>query len=335
MLRAVVPEDQDFGARLRVEARSRENATLGLERDVRRGLSQARKQLPPKYFYDELGSRLFDAICDTPEYYLTRSEYMLLRQIADRLVTDPVPSDLIELGSGAARKTRLLLDALGRAKAHCRYVPFDVSEEMLRRSARSLLREYPWLRVLGVVGDYERDLDPLPHGERRMVAFLGSTIGNFEHSAAVGFLKRIRRLLRAGESLVLGTDLVKDPRILNAAYNDARGLTRDFNKNVLRVINRELKASFDPDRFRHLAFFDEQASQIEMQLEALVTHTVTIESLELEVHFAAGERILTEISRKFTQESVEQLCREAGLALGAWFVSQDGYFALSRAHPVD
>ena len=335
MQRAVVREKPTSGARLRVETRSRENATLALARDVRRGLSGDTKQLPPKYFYDDVGSRLFDAICDTPEYYLTRSEHMLLQHIADQLVSAPAPSDLIELGSGAARKTRLLLDALGRAKVGCRYVPFDVSEEMLRRSARALLAEYPWLRVLGVVGDYERDLDPLPHGDSRMVAFLGSTIGNFERPAAVRFLRGIAKLLRRGETLVLGTDLVKDPRVLNAAYNDARGLTRDFNKNVLRVINRELGGNFDPDRFRHVAFFDEQASQIEMHLESTVTHTVAIESLELEVRFAAGERILTEISRKFTRDSVEALCAESGLALGGWFVSRDGYFALSRAHPAD
>jgi L-histidine Nalpha-methyltransferase len=333
MMRAVVRDEHGFGARLRIEARSRENATLALARDVRRGLLREPKQLPPKYFYDEVGSRLFDAICDTPEYYLTRSEHTLLKETADRLVLDPAPTDLIELGSGAARKTRLLLDAVGRAKVGCRYVPFDVSEEMLEWSARALLAEYPWLRVLGVVGDYERDLEPLPNGERRVVAFLGSTIGNFERSAAVDFLTRIGRQLRRGESLVLGTDLVKDPRVLNAAYNDARGLTRDFNKNVLRVINRELNADFDADRFRHVAFFDETTSQIEMHLESTSSQTVTIESLELELRFAEGERILTEISRKFTRESVEQLFQDAGLALRGWFVSRDGYFALSKAHP--
>jgi L-histidine Nalpha-methyltransferase len=333
MVRAVVREEQRFDGRLRIQSRSRENATLGLARDVRLGLTGERKRLPPKYFYDEVGSRLFDAICDTPEYYLTRSEHTLLREIADQLVSRPSPSDLIELGSGAARKTRLLLDALGRASARCRYVPFDVSEGMLRRSACALLEEYPWLRVLGVVGDYERDLDPLPRGERRMVAFLGSTIGNFEHAAALSFLARVGRQLRRGESIVLGTDLAKDPRVLNAAYNDARGLTRDFNKNVLRVINRELSANFEPDRFRHVAFFDPETSQIEMHLETNVAHAVRIEQLELEVHFAEGETILTEISRKFTRSSVEQLFAEAGLVLGEWFVSLDGYFALSRAEP--
>jgi L-histidine N-alpha-methyltransferase len=335
MMRAVVREQERFGGRLRIESRSRENATLGLARDVRIGLTEQRKRLPPKYFYDEVGSRLFDAICDTPEYYLTRSEHTLLQTIADQLVMDSAPSDLIELGSGAARKTRLLLDAVGRRKVGSRYVPFDVSEEMLRRSAHALLEEYSWLRVLGVVGDYERDLEPLPPGDRRMVAFLGSTIGNFEHSAAVRFLARVGKNLRRRESIVLGTDLVKDPRVLNAAYNDSRGLTRDFNKNVLRVINRELRADFNPDRFRHVAFFDPETNQIEMHLETTVAHSVKIASLELEVHFSAGERILTEISRKFTRGSVEQLFREAGLVLGGWFVSQDGYFALSRAHPAD
>ncbi len=329
MLRAARAE-QRLSGRLRIETRSTENATLGLARDVRWGMSQSSKRLPPKYFYDELGSRLFDAICDTPEYYLTRSEHTLLQTIADQLVT-PAPSDLIELGSGAARKTRLLLDALGRRRRDCRYVPFDVSEEMLRRTASALLDEYPWLRVLGVVGDYERDLDSLPRGARRTVAFLGSTIGNFEHAAAVSFLARLGRQLESGESIVLGTDLAKDPRILNAAYNDARGLTRDFNKNVLRVINRELSANFDPDRFRHVAFFDEDTSRIEMHLESTVAQRVSIAGLKLEVDFAAGERILTEISRKFTRASVEQLFAEAGLVLDEWFVSGDGYFALSRA----
>jgi L-histidine Nalpha-methyltransferase len=330
MQRAAVHE-QRLSGRLRIETRSVENATPGLARDVCWGMSQSPKRLPPKYFYDERGSRLFDAICDTPEYYLTRSEYALLRAIADQLVT-PAPSDLIELGSGAARKTRLLLDALGRTKKDCRYVPFDVSEEMLRWSAKALLEEYPWLRVLGVVGDYERDLDSLPQGKRRMVAFLGSTIGNFEHAAAVEFLARLGRQLQRGESVLLGTDLAKDPQVLNAAYNDARGLTRDFNKNVLRVINRELGGNFDVDRFRHVAFFDEATSRIEMHLESTVVQRVSIAELELELEFAAGERILTEISRKFTRASVEQLFAEAGLALGEWFVSGDGYFALSRAH---
>jgi L-histidine Nalpha-methyltransferase len=330
MLRAAI-EEQRLSGRLRIETRSRENATLGLARDVRRGLTRTPKQIPPKYFYDELGSQLFDAICDTPEYYPTRSEHALLRSIADRLVA-PAPSDLIELGSGAARKTRLLLDALGRAKKRCRYVPFDVSEEMLRRSARALLDEYPWLSVLGVVGDYERDLDALPQGTRRMVAFLGSTIGNFEHAAAVEFLSRVGRQLQRGESVLLGTDLVKDRRVLDAAYNDARGLTRDFNKNVLRVVNRELGGNFDVARFRHVAFFDEATNQIEMHLESMAAQRVSIGALELEVEFAEGERILTEISRKFTQQSVEALFAEAGLALGEWFVSPDGYFALSRAH---
>ena len=266
--------------RLTISLRHGPAAREQLARDVRRGLKNSRKSLPPKYYYDDLGSRLFDRICDTEEYYLTRSEQALLDEIADRLVL-PRYTDLIELGSGAARKTRTLLDAIGRAPARatapvetvrrresCRYVPFDVSEAMLRSSAQRLLEDYPWLTVHGIVADYERHVDELPAGDRRLVMFLGSTIGNFEPDSAVRFLGRIARQLRSEDRLLLGTDLVKDHARLNAAYNDAQGITIEFNKNVLRVINRELGGHFELEHFEHVAYFVPERSQVEIFLES-------------------------------------------------------------------
>lgn len=302
-----------------------------LARDVRRGLSSFPKTLPPKYFYDDLGSQLFDRICDTPEYYLTRSEHALLRRISDQLVQRPAPDDIVELGSGAARKTRLLLDAVARSGQRCRYVPFDVSESMLEYSATALLEEYPWLIVRGVVGDYERDLDALPAGDRRLLLFLGSTIGNFDALSAIEFLSRIAKQLAPEEKLLLGTDLVKEQRVLDAAYNDAQGITAEFNKNVLRVINRELGGHFVLERFAHIAYFDPDKSQVEMYVESKVAQRVRIDRLDLEVKLDAGERILTEISRKFTRESATEMLGAAGFALESWFVSPDRHFALSLA----
>ncbi|MGH8311183.1 MAG: L-histidine N(alpha)-methyltransferase, partial [Steroidobacteraceae bacterium] len=299
----------------------------------------------PKYYYDDLGSRLFDQICDTEEYYLTRSEQSLLDRIAVRLVL-PRYTDLIELGSGAARKTRALLDAIGGAPGRapgvaeiaprpepCRYVPFDVSEAMLKTSACRLLDDYPWLTVHGIVADYERHVDELPRGARRLVMFLGSTIGNFESDAAVRLLGRIARQLGDGDRLLLGTDLVKDHARLNAAYNDAQGITIEFNKNVLRVINRELGGHFELEHFEHVAYFVPERSQVEIFLESTRDQTVRIDALELDVKFVRGERILTEISRKYTRASVADMLEAAGLLLDEWFVSRDEAFALSVARP--
>ena len=320
--------------RLIIDVCGGESSRGSLAHDVRSGLGRSEKRLPPKYFYDDLGSKLFDRICRTPEYYPTRSEHALLAQIADRLVAPPSgPSDLLELGSGAARKTRILLDAISRCSGRCRYLPFDVSESMLEESALELLDEYPWLMVHGLVGDYEQGLAALPPGERRLVLFLGSTIGNFEPARAVEFLTSIASVLRAGERLLLGTDLVKSRAELDAAYNDAQGLTAAFNKNVLRVINRELGGHFALDRFEHVAFFNEEASQIEMYLESKLAQRVVIERLELEVKLEAGERILTEISRKFTRDSAACMLAEAGLELTSWLVSPDSRFALSVSVP--
>jgi L-histidine N-alpha-methyltransferase len=319
--------------RLTVDVHLQPGSNSTIARDVLEGLGNSPKTLPPKYFYDDTGSRLFDRICDTREYYQTRTEHALLEQVADDLMGGLEPSDLIELGSGAARKTRVLLDAAGRAGVRCRYVPFDVSESMLRDSATKLLSSYPWLGVHGIVGDYDRHLGQLPPGDRRLVVFLGSTIGNFAPDEAVLFLTRVARQLHAGDRLLLGTDLVKDHAVLDAAYNDSEGLTAEFNKNVLRVLNRELGASFDPARFEHVAFFNAEQSRIEMHLEAREAHRVRIAKLDMDVGFERGESIRTEISRKFTRQSVADLLAAAGLELIEWHTPENGYFGLSLARP--
>jgi L-histidine Nalpha-methyltransferase len=305
--------------------------------DVRRGLRARRKRLPPKHFYDEAGSLLFDRICELPEYYLTRSEERLLRSSAREIVALARPSDLVELGSGAARKTTLLLDAAEALDMAPRYHPLDVCEPMLRASAEGLLARYPWLEVHAVVADYERHLDALPDGERRLVAFLGSTVGNFVPKRAVEFLAEVGARLRPGEHFLLGADLVKEVAVLEAAYDDQEGVTAEFNRNVLKVINRELGGDFDPAAFDHVAFFDRRKRQIEMHLRARRPQRVTLASLGMMVPFAAGETVHTEVSRKFRRQDLEALCRRAGFEPRRWFALDEPAFALllcERAHGV-
>lgn len=302
-----------------------------LEADVRRGLLSLPKSLPPKHFYDERGSRLFDRICETDAYYPTRAEEGLLAQIAGDVLLRSRPSTLVELGSGSARKGRCLLRAMDWIGARCLFVPFDVSEEILRRSAQALLAELPWLRVHGVVGDYDLHLDRIPRGGRRLWAFLGGTIGNFTEEEAAAFLRRVAESMGEGDRLLLGTDLVKEKGVLDRAYNDEEGYTAAFNRNVLLVINRELSADFDPSRFEHLAFFREDRSRIEMHLRSTIRQEVRIRALGLRIPFEAGETILTEISRKFTRGSVEAMLRTAGLELDEWYVPADGAFGISMA----
>ncbi len=302
-----------------------------LRADVRRGLSSPQKALPPKYFYDARGARLFDRICDLPEYYLTRTEQGLLEQVAGDIAAITRPSDLVELGSGASRKTRVLLDVLTGRTAALRYTPMDVSETMLRDSALALLRSYPQLRVHAVVADYERDLQQLPRGRRRLVLFLGSTIGNLTPAAMQTFLTRLRHQLVPSEYVLLGLDLLKPVDILEAAYNDAAGVTAAFNRNILRVVNRALDADFVPERFEHVAFFNRQCSQIEMHLRATAAHEVCIRKMEWSVRFAAGETIHTEISRKFSRAEVEAVLAATGFEPVRWYTPPNGYFGLALA----
>lgn len=316
---------------LRIERRlgGRRAAVLG--EDVRRGLTAEPKTLPAKYFYDERGSRLFDAICDLPEYYLTRTEQALLETVAGELIGELEPIQIVELGSGASRKTRLLLDALTRHGRAASYVPIDVSGAMLRRSALALRRAYPSLRVHGIVGDYENDLARLPPAERRLLVFLGSTIGNFTPEEAHSFLRRLGRELSPGDFFLVGLDLVKPVEVLNAAYNDSLGITAAFNRNLLLVLNRELGADFNPGSFEHRAFYNAVEARIEMHLEARRAHDVSIAELGMTVRFAQGESIRTEISRKFTAATAAETLGAAGFRLCRWIVSPDGYFALALA----
>ena len=302
--------------------------------DVRRGLTDRPKWLLPKYFYDDRGSQLFETITGLPEYYQTRTELEILRREAAGIVARHEPTELVELGSGSSRKTVALLDAMDEGGGLVRYVPFDVSPGILLAAAGRLAEAYPGLRVHAVAGDFERHLRQLPgrpRGGRRLVAFLGGTIGNIHPDARAPFLRAIRGLLRPGDRLLMGTDLVKDTERLQAAYDDAAGVTAAFNLNVLNVINRELGADFDLDRFAHVARYDEQNAWIEMRLRSLTDQTVHIRDIGLDVDFAEGEEMRTEISCKFTRETLAEMYASAGLDLLEFHTDDDGLFAVSIA----
>jgi L-histidine N-alpha-methyltransferase len=300
-----------------------------LEADVRAGLAAVPRTLPPKWFYDARGSELFEEITRLPEYYPTRTERSILvahaRDVAELTKADT----LVELGSGTSEKTRLLLDALHDGGTLERFVPFDVSEPTLRDAAAAVSREYPGVRVHAVVGDFERHLGRLPGGGTRLVAFLGSTIGNLAPAPRAQFLRDLAATLAPGDALLLGTDLVKDEDRLVAAYDDAAGVTAAFDKNVLHVLNRELDADFDPDAFDHVAVWDCDAEWIEMRLRARRAQTVHVRALGLEVRFADGEELRTEISAKFRREGVERELAAAGLHLAEWWTDPAADFALS------
>jgi L-histidine N-alpha-methyltransferase len=301
-----------------------------LAEDVLDGLTRPFKELPPKHFYDARGAELFDQICDLPEYYPTRAERAILEQQAEELAELTGAVELVELGSGTAAKTRVLLDALHAAGTLERYVPVDVTESMVRECAHELTSEYPGLRVHGVIGDFERHLDRVPPAVGpRIVAFLGGTIGNFPPGSRRRVLRQIARLLGPEDHLLMGTDLVKDPRVLEAAYDDSQGVTAAFNRNVLHVLNRELQADFDPEDFDHVALFDPHNEWIEMRLRARREHTTLVRDLDLPVHFHAGEELRTEISAKFTRERLNGDLAAAGLELVRWFTDAEGLFALT------
>ncbi|HEV7528323.1 MAG TPA: L-histidine N(alpha)-methyltransferase [Solirubrobacteraceae bacterium] len=324
------PTEPVLQADIRIDSHLDGTHERSLADDVLDGLTRPFKELPPKHFYDARGAELFDRICELPEYYQTRAERSILERNASELAALTGATELVELGSGTAAKTRVLLDALHDAGTLLRYVPVDVTESMVRDCADELTEEYPGLRVHGVIGDFERHLDRVPPAVGpRIVAFLGGTIGNFAPGSRRRVLRQISHLLGPHDYLLMGTDLVKDPQILRAAYDDAQGVTAEFNRNVLRVLNRELDADFEPDDFDHVALFDAEHEWIEMRLRARREHTTYVGDLDLPVHFDAGEEMRTEISAKFTAERLQGDLLAARLELVRWFTDPDELFALT------
>jgi L-histidine Nalpha-methyltransferase len=304
-------------------------AARALRDDVRAGLTADPKWLPPKWFYDARGSELFEQITRLPEYYPTRAEREILQARAGEIAAITKAHTLVELGSGSSEKTRLLLDGLRDRGTLTTFVPLDVSESALREAADAINADYPALDVHGVVGDFTAHLDKLPGDPPRIVAFLGGTIGNLLPSERETFYTSIREVLEPGEWLLLGTDLVKDPATLVAAYDDSAGVTAEFNKNVLRVINRQLGADFDVDAFSHVAIWDPENEWIEMRLRADRAVSVLIPEVHLEIEFAEGEELHTEISAKFHRHGVEAELDKAGFTSAAWWTDSEARFALS------
>ena len=302
--------------------------------EVAAGLSAPQKELPPKYFYDHRGSELFEEITRLPEYYLTRAERALLEQWMPQLIPVLGSRTLVELGAGSAEKSRIILNAMRAAGTAELYVPIDVSAAFLRETADQLRREYPGLGVSPAVADISEELN-VPRGLASPVlfAFLGSTIGNFHPPAAIRLLARVRAIMWAGDRFLLGADLRKDIGLIEAAYNDAQGVTAEFNRNMLRVLNHELGADFDLASFTHRAFYDREAHRIEMHLISTRHQAVDVPGIG-EVRFARGESIRTEISCKYDISSLSTLFSGAGLELESWQTDPEQRFALVVAKPV-
>ncbi len=303
--------------------------------ELRSALTGHPRSIPAKYFYDDQGSILFEQITTLPEYYPTRAEAELLRQVAGRVVTVTGAHDLVELGAGAATKSRILLDAMKRTGQLVRYVPVDVSDGIMRRAANELIEEYPGLTVHGMVADFITDLGHLPDGSQRLVAFLGGTIGNLDpNGSAVDFLRHLHETMAPDDHLILGTDLIKDPAVIEAAYNDSQGVTAAFNRNILQVVNRDFGGDFVPEQFAHRAYFDRGRRWIEMHLVAQQRQDVRIDALDLAFTLEDGEAIRTEISTKFDRPRVERLFGKSGFQMVDWFTDAEARFALSLARPV-
>jgi L-histidine N-alpha-methyltransferase len=307
------------------------DAERSLRRDARRGLTANPRWLQPKWFYDARGSDLFEQITTLPEYYPTRAERSILGAHAHDIARHTAAHTLVELGSGSSEKTRLLLDALQEAGTLRQYVPLDVSQTALREAVAAIHGDYPRLAVHGVVADFTAHLDRIPGQTPRLVAFLGGTIGNFLPHERGDFLGALRDTLVPGDCLLLGSDLVKDPGVLVAAYDDAAGVTADFNRNVLAVLNRELGADFNLENYQHVAIWDPKNEWIEMRLRAAATARVTLSELDLDIILQAGEEIRTEISAKFRREGVDRELAKAGFEMDAWWTDPEGRFALSLA----
>jgi L-histidine N-alpha-methyltransferase len=312
---------------------SEEDVRAQMRADAVRGLQGAVKSIPPVWFYDERGSRLFEEITQLPEYYPTRAERALLETHAPAIAELSKADTLVELGAGACDKTRVLLSALRDTGTLLRYVPFDVSDQFLRSAADTLSDEFNGIDLHLVIGDFHHHLTEIPADGRRMVAFLGGTIGNLDPSQRARFLFDLNCTMSSDDSLLLGTDLVKDRGRLVAAYDDAAGVTAEFNRNVLHVLNQQLGGNFDPDRFHHVALWNEDEEWIEMRLRAERTVDVSLAEAGITVHFDEGEDLLTEISAKFTPSRVESELVQAGFVVEEMWGAQDGEFLLTLAHP--
>ncbi|MFB7666636.1 L-histidine N(alpha)-methyltransferase [Kitasatospora sp. NPDC056138] len=311
-----------------------DHVSRALRHDVQHGLTASPKWLPPKWFYDARGSELFEEITRLPEYYPTRAEREILTARAREIAAVTKARTLVELGSGSSEKTRLLLDALRDVGSLRVYTPVDVSESALAAAGAALTEEYPGLAVHGIVSDFTQRLGLPPGNGPRLVAFLGGTLGNLLPAERAEFLAALRRELEPGDALLLGTDLVKEPSVLVAAYDDAAGVTAAFNRNVLSVVNRELSADFDPEQFEHVAAWDPAAEWIEMRLRSRRPQTVKVGALSLPVHFAEGEELRTEVSAKFRRTRVADELTAAGFRLTEWWTDEQGRFGLSLAEPV-
>ena len=312
---------------------SPDDVAAAMKSDALAGLRAAEKSIPPVWFYDERGSQLFEEITHLPEYYPTRAERALLESHAPMIAKLSMADTLVELGAGACDKTRVILDALEQAGTLARYVPFDVSDEFLRGAASSLSDEYEALAIHLVIGDFHQHLAQIPTEGRRMVAFLGGTIGNLNPAQRSRFLFDLNCTMSSDDTLLLGTDLAKDRQRLVAAYDDAAGVTAAFNRNVLHVLNQQLGGDFEPDHFRHVALWNEDEQWIEMRLRATVAQDVTLADAGISVHFDEGEDLLTEISAKFSPEGIEGELTAAGFVIEGVWGADDGEFLLTLARP--
>ena len=300
--------------------------------DIRRGLSGLPLSLPPRYFYDDVGSRLFEEITRLPEYYLTRAEKSILMREAGSILAEVGPAEIVEIGCGSTEKVRLVLDADRADQRVRRYVAVDLDRWAIDRAVDEMGVAYPHIETLGAVGDFERHLDRLPPPAGiRLVVFLGSTIGNLDLDGRIGLLGRVRRLMGPADRFLLGVDLVKETAVLEAAYNDSAGVTAEFNRNILRVVNQAVGGDFRPDEYEHLAFYDARHARVEMHLVARTAQTAWLGAFDLAVDVAAGDTIWTESSYKFTRESVEAELDVAGLHLERWLTDTDGMFGLLLA----
>jgi len=318
---------------VRIERGHRHSIDPETERiKVRQNLLRTMPRIDSKYFYDDIGSRLFEDITQLPEYYQTRTEEKLLGTIADEVVTLTGARELVELGSGAGRKIRLLLDAMRRQGRLETCALLDINETFLRASAEELADQYPEMEICGVVGDFLHDLELVGSGDNRLFIFLAGTIGNLYPRQLGTFLENVRATLGQQDSFLVGLDLVKDASRLEAAYNDSAGVTAEFNLNALKVLNRRFGTDFEVDAFEHVAFYDPENEWIEMRLRALKSTSVSLGDTR-ELRFEAGDEIRTEISRKFTRESFVAELSGTGLELSEWFTDSEGLFASALIRP--